>query len=130
MYNKFFKKIKKLQTKIILSMIAMAIGMGAIVGVFGTSVTRFSTTDALEKTLTEGMLPSASALRASLATEGIVSWKPYLSDVSLQLMGEELDRGMAPAEQCERGFVERLDAHRDAVDAAVFQRLHFVGTDA
>ena len=53
MYNKVFKKIKKLQTKIVLTMIAMAIGMGAIVGVFGTAVTRYSTTDALEKTLTE-----------------------------------------------------------------------------
>lgn len=64
----------------------------------------------LEKTLTEGMFPSASALRASLATEGIASWKPYLSDVSLQLMGEELERGMAPADLrlAERGILSAL----------------------
>ena len=53
MYKKVFKNIQKLQTKVVLSMILMVFCMGVIVSIFGTLVTRFSTTDALETTLTE-----------------------------------------------------------------------------
>ena len=64
----------------------------------------------LEKTLTEGTFPSASALREALVAEGISAWKPYLSDASLQLMGEQMDRGIAPADLrlAERGILSAL----------------------
>lgn len=66
MYQKLFRNIKKLQTKIILSMIIMAVSIGAAVGVFGTMVTRFSTTDALEKTLTETTKLAAVSAQKSM----------------------------------------------------------------
>ena len=53
MYQKLFHNSKRLQTKIILSMVMMACGIGVIVGVFGTMVTRYSTVDAVKKALVE-----------------------------------------------------------------------------
>ena len=53
MYQKLFHNIKRLQTKIILSMVIMACGIGVIIGAFGTLVTRYSTVDAVKKALVE-----------------------------------------------------------------------------
>ena len=64
----------------------------------------------LEKTLKEGALPSASALREALAIDGIASWRPYLSEKSLKLAESEMQQGRAPASLllAERGILAAL----------------------
>lgn len=75
MYQKIFGKIKKLQTKIILSMCVIAIGIGLFVGVFGTMVTRYSTTEALKDTLEETTkLAALSAERSMDIHRGIIEY--------------------------------------------------------
>ena len=75
MYQKMFGKIKKLQTKIILSMVVLSIGIGLLVGVFGTMVTRYSTTEALKNTLAETTkLAALSAERSMDIHKGIVEY--------------------------------------------------------
>ena len=53
MYQRLFKSVKRVRTKITLSVIFTVFVMALGVAVFGTLVTRYSTTQALEKTLVE-----------------------------------------------------------------------------
>ena len=75
MYQKIFGKIKKLQTKIILSMVLIAVGIGLLVGVFGSMVTRYSTEEALKETLVEtSELAALSAERSMDIHKGIIEY--------------------------------------------------------
>ena len=75
MYQRVFGKIEKLQTKIILSMVLMAVGIGVLVGVFGTIVTRFSTEEALKDTLVETVeMAALSAQRSMDIHKGIIEY--------------------------------------------------------
>lgn len=75
MYQKLFGRIKKLQTKIVLSMSLLAIGVGLLVGVFGTMVTRYSTEEALKNTLAETVeMAALSAERSMDIHKGIIEY--------------------------------------------------------
>ena len=75
MYQKIFGKMKKLQTKIVLSMALMAVGIGLLVGVFGSMVTRYSTEEALKETLIEASeLAALSAERSMDIHKGIIEY--------------------------------------------------------
>lgn len=60
-----------------------------------------------ETALTDGEIPSASALRKALQTEGIGSWKPYLPERALAVVEERIKMGTAPADlqRAERGIL-------------------------
>ncbi len=60
-----------------------------------------------ETSLTDGEIPSASALRNALRTDGIQAWKPYLPEDLLSIVEERIKMGTAPADlqRAERGIL-------------------------
>ena len=66
MYQRLFKNVKKVRTKITLSVIFTVFVMALSVAIFGTMVTRYSTVDALEKTLIETAELAAVSVQKSV----------------------------------------------------------------
>lgn len=60
-----------------------------------------------DQVIEKDSFPSASALRASLMTEGISAWEPYMSPKLLSMVGERIQSGLAPADlqRNERGVL-------------------------
>ena len=111
MYQKLFKKVKKVRTKITLSVIITVFVMALSVAVFGTMVTRYSTVDALEKTLCE-----TAELAAVSVQKSVDIHKNVLSFIA----GEDTLTGRTASWQAKRAFMQSKCAELGYLDYYLF----------